>query len=296
MNIRTIMGAFAVCGCVSFATAADEVATSEAAEPSGPTLSFVSAEATFGVDSRYVTYGLTDGKDPIARASGYLTFFDWVYAGGEMLFDLTKGNGKRTPCGYGNRAGKLMTLDAQAGVAHDFDLGETLGALGVDVYYIYEWLPRHHGVMNDTQYVNFELTLNDLWFEPRLWFERDVMADDGTYVNLEVGHTFVLVGDEEDPTLSFKPSFAQGVGNTLRTRGYGLSEDHGGLMDSTIKGELEWAVCDHVKVKAYIAYSDYWFDRRLREGARAYNGQWGHGDKYANSWNVYGGVGVTLSF
>ena len=293
MNIKTIMGAAAVCGCALFATAADEIATTEGEAEED---SFVSAESTLGVDSRYVTYGLIDGKDPVARLNGYLTFFDWVYAGGEMLSDLTKGNGKRTPYEYGNRAGKLMTLDAQAGVAHEFDLGETLGALGIDVYYTYEWLPRHHGVMNDTQYIDFELTLNDLWFEPRLWFERDLMSDDGTYVNLEVGHTFALVGDDEDPILSFKPSFAQGVGNTLRTRGYGLSEDHGGLMDSTVKGELEWAVCDHVKVKVYLAYSDYWFDRKLREGAREYNGQWGHGDKYANSWNVYGGVGVTVSF
>ena len=36
--------------------------------------------------------------------------------------------------------------------------------------------------------------------------------------------------------------------------------------------------------------------RKLRHGARGYNGAWGHGDKYANSWNIYGGVGVALSF
>jgi hypothetical protein len=67
-------------------------------------------------------------------------------------------------------------------------------------------------------------------------------------------------------------------------------------MDTTIKGEFEWALCDHVALTAYIAYSDYWFDSKLRDGARAYNGAWGHGDKYADSWNVYGGVGVTVSF
>ena len=307
MKLNTIICAAAVCGCASFAAADEESAKSEASAPAEAELSeeekgeeeeesVVSAEAYFGVDSRYITYGLTDGKDPIARVNGYLSFFDWVYVGGEMLFDLTKGNGKRTPYEYGNRAGKLMTLDAQAGIAHEFDLGETLGTLGVDLYYTYEWLPRHHGVMNDTQYLDVEFTLNDLWLEPKLWIERDLMYDDGTYVNLEVGHTFALVGEGEDATLTFKPSFAQGVGNTQRTRGYGLSDDHGGLMDSTIKGELAWKLCDNVSLKAYIAYSDYWFDRKLRHGARAYNGQWGHGDKYANSWNFYGGVGVAFSF
>ena len=54
------------------------------------------------------------------------------------------------------------------------------------------------------------------------------------------------------------------------------------------------SVCDHVKVKAYIAYCDYWFDRKLRDGARAYNGAWGGSND--RSWNFYGGVGVALSF
>jgi len=71
---------------------------------------------------------------------------------------------------------------------------------------------------------------------------------------------------------------------------------NGGLMDSTIKGEFEYKLCDYVSLTAYLAYSDYWFDRKLRHGAREYNGSWGHSDKYANSWNFYGGVGVTLSF
>lgn len=67
-------------------------------------------------------------------------------------------------------------------------------------------------------------------------------------------------------------------------------------MDSTIKGEFTYRLSENVCLKAYVAYADYWFDRRLRHGARAYNGQWGHGDKYANSWNFYGGVGVKVSF
>ena len=65
-------------------------------------------------------------------------------------------------------------------------------------------------------------------------------------------------------------------------------------MDTTIKGEFEWAVCDHVALTAYIAYSDYWFDSKLRDGARAYNGAWG--SSCDHSWNFYGGVGMTVSF
>ena len=292
MNIKKIACAAAVCGCVSLATAADEVAEAEKGEVEETPI--VSAEFGLQLDSKYMTYGVVDGKDPILTPSAQLTFFDWAYVGVESIFDLTKGNGKRGD--YGNRAGKWTTLDMIVGLAHEFDLGETLGALSVDVNYIYEYLRRHHSDMGDTQYVNLELSLGDLWLEPTLGIERDLMADDGMYVNLEVGHTFALVGDDEDPTLTFRPSIGQGLGDKHRTRGYELADDHGGLMDTTIKGEFEWAVCDHVALTAYIAYSDYWFDSKLRDGARAYNGAWGHGDKYADSWNFYGGVGVTVSF
>ena len=95
---------------------------------------------------------------------------------------------------------------------------------------------------------------------------------------------------------TFRPSIAQGFGDKHRTRGYELADDHGGVMDTTIKGEFEWAICDHVALTAYVAYSDYWFDSKLRHGAREYNGAWSHGSKYADSWNFYGGVGVTVSF
>ncbi len=301
MNIKTIMVAAAVCGCISLAKAADEVAKAEKGETEEKEDTLVSAEGYLGVDSRYMTYGLIDGKDPIARLNAYVTFFDWWYIGGEVLTDLTKGNGKRG--GYGNRAGKLMTLDAQTGLAHEFNLGKTLGRLNIDFYFTYEYLPRHHGSMNDTDYLDVEFKLPDLWFEPRLWIERDLMLDEGTYVNLEVGHTFPLIGEGENATLTIKPSVAQGFGNTQRVRGYlyrdrGGEEplDHGGLMDSTIKCELEWAFCDNLKLAAYVAYSDYWLDREMRHGARNHNASWGHGNKYATSWNFYGGVGVKFSF
>ncbi len=290
MDIRKTVCAAAVLGCVAAAAAADEVAEAEKGEVEETPI--VSAEFGLQLDSKYMTYGVVDGKDPILTPSAQLTFFDWAYVGVESIFDLTKGNGKRGD--YGNRAGKWTTLDMIVGLAHEFDLGETLGTLSVDVNYIYEYLRRHHSDMGDTQYVNLELSLGDLWLEPTLGIERDLMADDGTYVNLEIGHTFALVGDDEDPTLTFRPSIGQGLGDKHRTRGYELADDHGGLMDTTIKGEFEWAVCDHVALTAYIAYSDYWFDSKLRDGARAYNGAWG--SSCDHSWTFYGGVGVTVSF
>jgi len=299
MNIRKTLCAAAVFGCVAAATAADEVAEAEKGEVEETPI--VSAEFGLQLDSKYMTYGVVDGKDPILTPSAQLTFFDWAYVGVESIFDLTKGNGKRGE--YGNRAGRWTTLDAIVGLAHEFELTEDI-ALSVDLNYIYEYIRRHryHNTsgadkdMGDTQYINLEFGLTGLWLEPTLAIERDLMADDGTYVNFSLAHTFTLVGDDDDPTLTFTPSVGQGFGDKHRTRGYGLADDHAGLMDTTIMGEFEWALCDHVALTAYVAYSDYWFDSKLRHGAREYNGAWSHSSKYADSWNFYGGVGVTVSF
>ena len=93
MNIKNIACAAAVCGCVSLATAADEVAEAEKGEVEETPI--VSAEFGLQLDSKYMTYGVVDGKDPILTPSAQLTFFDWAYVGVESIFDLTKGNGKR---------------------------------------------------------------------------------------------------------------------------------------------------------------------------------------------------------
>ena len=293
MEIKRIMCALALCGGVASATAAEQDGKPGNGEKEEE--SFVSGEFGLSFDSKYMTYGVIDGKDPIVTPSARLTFFDWGYGGVEAIFDVTKTNGRRG--GYGNRAGKYTTLDMIAGVAHEFDLGEGLGKLGVDFNYIYEYIPTQRHVGDgcpDTQYLNIELSLGDLWLEPTLAIERDLMADNGTYVNLEVGHTIDLIGEGDDATLTFRPAVGQGFGNKQRTRGYELAESHAGLMDTTIKGEFELKLCDNVALSAYVAYSDYWFDRRLRDGAREYNSAWGSGCH--RSYSFYGGLGLTVEF
>lgn len=253
----------------------------------------MTAEFTLGFDSRYMTYGVIDGKDPIVVPGVTGTFFDWFYIGVESIFDVTKGNGKGFE--YGNRAGRYTTLDAFVGLAHSFDLGDTLGALDVDVGYLYEYMPRSLRENWETQYVYAEASLGDLWFEPKVAFERDIMLDEGTYVNVEVGHTIELT-----ETLSLRPAVAQGFGNSLRTKGYfgALEEfegfDHGGLMDTSLRVDLEYALTDWLTLGAYVAYYDYWLDGNMRDAARAYNAQWGRACDH--SWNFVGGLSVTATF
>ena len=253
----------------------------------------LSTEVSLSFDSRYMTYGVIDGKDPIFTPGVTGTFFDWAYIGVESIFDLTDGNGKRG--GYGKRGFKYTTLDAFVGLAHEFDLGEEIGTLGMDVGYMYEYLPRYQGEVGDTQYFTAELSLSGHWLEPTIAFERDIMADDGTYVNFELGHTFEIC---EGFTL--RPAIGQGFGNSLRTKGY-FAElekvegfDHGGLMDTTLKVDFEYAITDWLTLGAYVAYYDYLFDDKMREGAAAYNGEWGSGED--KTWNLVGGLSLTASF
>jgi hypothetical protein len=253
----------------------------------------VSTEVSLSFDSRYMTYGVIDGKDPIFTPGATATFFDWAYIGVESIFDLTDGNGKRG--GYGKRGFKYTTLDAFVGLAHEFDLGEKIGALCVDVGYMYEYLPRYQGEVGDTQYFTAQLSLCRHWLEPTLAFERDIMADDGTYVNLEVGHTFEIC-----ECFTIRPAVGQGIGNSLRTKGYfaGLEKvegfNHGGLMDTTIKVDFEYAITDWLTLGAYVAYYDYLFDDKMREAAAAYNGEWGAGED--KTWNFVGGLSLTATF
>ncbi|MBR7180981.1 MAG: hypothetical protein IKD42_05150 [Kiritimatiellae bacterium] len=291
-----------------------EAAASGIAYTPGEGISFnetpiVSAEFSLAFDSKYMTYGVIDGKDPIFTPAATITFFDWVYFGVSAIYDVSRGNG--------GRKGKYSTLDATVGIAHDFELCEALGRLSVDFNYIYEFIPRRYYdadagkyEVGDTQYLNLELSLGDLWLEPTLAFERDLMADDGTYVNFEIGHTFTLVGDEENQVLTVRPAIGQGFGNKQRAAGYFykrpcLGEDpedsdklrHAGLMDTTVKCDVEWTINDYLKLGGYVAYYDYLFDGNMRDGARWHNADArGRTESSASSWNIVCGLALTASF
>ena len=107
--------------------------------------------------------------------------------------------------------------------------------------------------------------------------------------------TFNLLGEEDD-TLTLRPSIAQGFGNGQRVKAYATKKDgeplnHAGLMDTMIKLELVWMVCDNVALSGYVEYSDFLFDRKIRDAARDYEatGSWDDG------WNVVAGLALTIS-
>ena len=261
--------------------------------------SIVSGEFELAFDSKYLTYGCVDNNDPVLRPKAGVTFFDWVQFKMEAIYDVTKYGRK---CGWDNREWKMEEYDPSVRLAHEFtpeDFEWLPTKVALELAYMYEYHPRAMGGdangWGDTQFVWLEASMEDLWLEPYFYYERDIDRDNGTYVNLELGHTFALVdgaGEDDDPVLAFRPSVAQGLGNTQRTRGYDLADDHGGLMDLCIKGELTWNIGGGVAVSGYVAYYDYVFDSTLREGARAYEAR-GMDD---TSYHFVGGLALSATF
>ena len=306
-----IMCATVVCGA---AFAAEEGESTGWEYSPGEGVSFneqpiVSAEFSLAFDSKYLSYGFVDNNHPILTPAGELTFFDWVSFGAEAIFDVTK-YGRRA--GYTSRQWQYTEFHPTATLSHEFspeDFEWLPTTVEFSIGYDYEFhpnskakgvIPWDKSISEDTQFVTFEFGLPDLWFEPAFLYERDIMRDNGTYLNLEIGHTFSLIdGDEEgsDPVLSLRPSIGQGFGNAMRVRAYatkadGEPLDHSGLMDTMVKAELEWKVCDFCKLGGYVGYSDFLFDRKVREASRDYEatGNWDH------SWNFIAGLALTLNF
>ncbi len=252
----------------------------------------VSAEFSLDFISKFTTYGVVDGKDPILMPCASVSFFNRGYLGIVSLYDVTKANGKRGA--YGNRAGEYTLFDSIIGYNDEFNLGEKFGTLGVNVSYMYEYVRRYKNEpIGDTQYVCVELTLGGHFLEPSLYLERDIMADEGTYANLSIGHTIDICEG-----LTLCPSIGQGIGNSLRTKGY-FSDDiegfnHSGLMDSSIRFDLEYSLSENITLGAYVIYYDYLFDANMRQAARAHNSSWGSGENH--SWNFVGGLSVKASF
>ena len=65
-------------------------------------------------------------------------------------------------------------------------------------------------------------------------------------------------------------------------------------MDTTLRLDLEYAFTSWLKLGAYVAFHDYWFDGDMRKAAAAYNGQWGAGED--KTWNFTGGLSFAATF
>ena len=276
--MMTMACAAAVCGSVSaFAEAMeDERAELNWKMGEGVTLDetpIVSTEVGLAFDSKFLSYGLMDNKDPTLTPSATMTFFDALSVSVGAIYDITHYGRK---AGYGNRAWRYQELDPGASLVQEFspdDFAWLPTTIVFELGYMYE----HHPdvVDDDTQFVNFSIGLPDLWFEPTFAYERDIDRDE----------------EGGDDVLDFRLSAAQGWGDGRRIDAY-LETNRPGMMDFSLKGELTWNVTDGVSVAGYVAYTDYLFDSSLRHRARAYEAT-GH---WKDSWNFTTGLSLAVSF
>jgi hypothetical protein len=305
-KLMIAMAAAAVCGA---AFAEEETATNAPETTVEENDSIVSAEASLKFDSKYLSYGFVDNRAPILTPGAEVSFFDALTVGVEAIFDTTPYG---RAAGYGNRGGKYSELHPYLEVSHSFtseDFEWLPTTVDVSLNWMYEYHPEfkaRHGYHDrtwddNTHFLTLEFGLPDLWLEPVFYIERDLMRDDGTYVNLELGHTFALVegeSEEDDAVLTLRPSVAQGFGNNQRVKAYAVRETYGegynraGFMDTMFKLAMEWKLCDAAKISGYVGYSDFLLDRRIRHGARNY--EWS--GRWDESWNFVCGLALIVGF
>lgn len=286
-------------------------------EESESTLSqYVSADFELGLHSKYLRYGLPLNNEPMYMPTAEITFFDFAFIGFEAIGDVTK-YGKKVQniyhaddelSPYRNRRGTITEFDPYFGFTHTFDADEyswlpTTIEISVDWCYERSFVAEKAYVQEETghnhedsQFIDLEIALPDLWLEPKFWMERDIYRDNGTYLNFELGHTFALIdseSEEEDaePTVGLRLSAAQSWGDKNRVEYY-TETRHAGLMDTALKAELTWQLCEHLELSCYALYSDFIFDRKMRHLARDYE----ETGKWDESYNFIGGCAIKASF
>lgn len=233
----------------------------------------ISVEASVQADSRYISYGFCDDKKPIYTPSGSITLYDHLTLGTEAIFD---------------HRGKYLELHPEAAFTWVFDAEEWNLPTTVELAVGYQYEYQAHD--EDTQFVTAGIALPDLWLEPSFVYERDIIRDNGTYLSLELGHTFELTED-----LTLRPSIAQGFGNRARVAAYACDDDgaleKAALMDTCVKLEAEYALTENLKLGGYVAYSDFLLaGSSMRDYARNYN------ESVHDSYNFFGGLSATLTF
>ena len=256
---------------------------------------FVRGSASLDFASKVLSYGLPDADRPNLLPSGELTFFDILSVGGKFYIDLTD-IGMRM--GRGDRTWDFWEIDFPVDLRHTFSPDEISGlptSVAVGVGYRYEYHPpRTH--IADTQFWLADVALPDLWLVPCLAYERDTIRDNGTYLNFRLSKEIPIGAG-----VSLEPSVAQGWRDRKRVKGYLPSPelvgrlDRAGLMDTAFGISLVWRVTERLTLAGFVAYSDFLFDRHVREASRNYIRQSDAGARN-HSWCFPYGISMTFAF
>jgi len=256
---------------------------------------YVSGSLTIDYETKVLSYGLPDAADPNFLPYGELKFFDHLSVGSRFYIDTSR-IGERM--GRGDCSWRIWEMDFPVDLRHTFTPEET-GWLPTSVEigtgYRYEYHPRRTET-DDTQFWLADISLPDLWVVPCLSYERDVIRDNGTYLNLCLYREI-----EVFETVFLTPSAGQGWGDRKRVGSY-LSKpdlsgplDRAGLMDTRLQLSLAWRPFACLEIAGFVAYSDFLFDRHVRDASRNYIRQI-DGGASNTSWCFPVGLSVTYAF
>lgn len=304
MNVSKHILAMLCAAAAVFSVSAESAQKPAAAASAAPAVveeqesNLPSLELSFDYCTRQMTYGLTDNPDPIFQIGGVIEWKGFSFEVGS-IWDTSDWGKSPDNGGYGNREYKYQELTFGPGYSFelspdDFSWLPTTIELGGN--YIYEYHPatsrRLYGRADtnpDTQFINVNAGLPDLWLRPSLSVEFDIDNEMGAqYYLAEIGHTFVLAGKEDDPLLDFDLTAGLGFGNAKRNK-YDADWHECGFKDVSLTATLTWYPCDHISVSPYLVASDQ-LGGPLRDAARDSDG-----DEHKHAY-LYGGLAVTASF
>ena len=244
--------------------------------------------------SKVLSYGLPDSSKPNLLPYGELTFFGCLSAGSRFYFDLTD-IGERM--GRGDCTCDLWEVDIPVDLRKRFspeDCAWIPTCVEIGIGYRYEYHPSHTRIA-DTQFWLADVSLPDIWIVPCFSYERDVIRDNGTYLNISLSKEIAILD-----SVSLIPSISQGWGDVRRVAGYLPAPDmvgrleHSGLMDASFRMDLVWNVSEMVSISAFVAYSEFLFDCDIRNASRNYIRQTDDGARN-RSWCIPFGLSVKLS-
>ena len=256
---------------------------------------YVGGSLTVDFESKVLSYGLPDSDDPNFMPYGELKFFRHLFVGSRFYIDTSR-IGERM--GRGDCRWDVWEVDFPMGIRHVFtpeEAGWLPTSVETGIGYRYEYHPRHTDIA-DTQFWLADISLPDLWLVPGLSYERDVIRDNGTYLNLCIRKEI-----EVFEKVFMTPSVSQGWGDRKRVGGYLSRPDmtgplhHAGLMDAVLKLALAWRPLESFEVAGFVAYSDFLFDRRIRDASRNYIRQI-DGGAQNRSWCFPVGLSLTYLF
>ena len=297
---RPLAGRTVLCSLFSVLLACGAYAA-EGEESSGWT---IGGGATLDFTSKQLTYGLIDNPHAIVTPSVELSIAneEWftLTFSVDAIFDTTNYGAKDG--GYADRRWKYQELTPGITLSKNWDTTEFLGStLDTSINYTYEYHPRAcnkplAGYSNpDTQWLNIELGLPDLWLQPAFTLEYQLVRQGpegeetgkgGIYATFSVAHDFDLGADcfgLDEGILTLTPTLGFAIANRDRNEAdFGENESFM-FRDGFASIELAYSPFEGFTIAPY-AGCHYQLDSDARDIV---------GD---DDFVAYGGVALSYSF